>query len=260
MASQALAQSSTTATPTTISIYLPFNGDSLAASIITAAPTATVYAIGCEVQSGACAPGCSLDSSVTVTEGESTLRYTWSNGMHAAYVPNPNPNPPKPPPTCAHRSTNSTTTRTTDAPNHLPTNHPHPNSIGPTGTALIPDVTTVACSLYGGSRATSAVCTAFSAIPAAAPPPPHGGIGPGALSNNGSQTTTLAQSQISYVPITIEVTDTVMPTASAAGGSGGSATGSAPAAATTNAGMGSAVPGFMAWVVAAAGAGGVVLL
>ncbi|KAK1081318.1 hypothetical protein LTR33_004791 [Friedmanniomyces endolithicus] len=218
MASQALAQSSTTATPTTISIYLPFNGDSLAASIITAAPTATVYAIGCEVQSGACAPGCSLDSSVTVTEGESTLRYTWSNGMHAA--------------------------------------------IGPTGTALIPDVTTVACSLYGGSRATSAVCTAYSAIPAAAPPP-HGGIGPGVLSNNGSQTTTLAQSLISYVPITIGVTDTVMPTASAAGGSGGSggsATGSAPAAATTNAGMGSAVPGFMAWVVAAAGAGGVVLL
>jgi len=77
------------------------------------------------------------------------------------------------------------------------------------------------------------------------------------LSNNGSQTTTLAQSQISYIPITIGVTDTVMPTASVTGGTG---TGNAPAAATTNAGMGSAVPGFMAWVVAAAGAGGVVLL
>ncbi|KAK0336319.1 hypothetical protein LTR91_000882 [Friedmanniomyces endolithicus] len=231
MASQVLAQSSTTATPTTVSIYLPFNGDSLAASIITAAPTATVYAIGCEVQSGACAPGCSLDSSVTVTEGESTLRYTWSNGMHAA--------------------------------------------VGPTGTALIPDVTTVACSLYGGSRATSAVCTAFSAMPAA-PPPPHGGVangGPPMMSNNGSQTTTLAQSQISYIPITIGVTDTVMPSASSAamGGSGSgsgtqtpgaSGTGSAPAAATTNAGvfLGSTAPGVMAWVVAAAGAGGVVLL
>ncbi|KAK0260963.1 hypothetical protein B0A54_01228 [Friedmanniomyces endolithicus] len=209
MASQALAQSSTTVTPTTVSIYLPFNGASLAASIITAAPTATVYAIGCEVQSGACAPGCSLDSSVTVTEGESTLRYTWSNGMHAA--------------------------------------------IGPTGTALLPDVTTVACSLYGGSRATSAVCTAFSAVPAQPQPPPNGGIGPSVMSNNGSQTTTLAQSQISYIPITIGVTNTVMPSPS-------SSSGSAPAVATTNAGVGRAVPGVVAWVVAVAGAGGMVLL
>jgi len=43
------------------------------------APSATVYAIGCSTPSGACGPSCILTSSVTITEGASTLAYTWTD-------------------------------------------------------------------------------------------------------------------------------------------------------------------------------------
>ncbi|TKA82313.1 hypothetical protein B0A55_01443 [Friedmanniomyces simplex] len=211
MASHALAQSTTA--PTTVSIYLPFDGDNLAASVITAAPTATVYAIGCEVQSGACAPGCSLDSSVTVTEGESTLRYTWSNGMHAA--------------------------------------------VAATGASLVPDVTTVACSLYGGTRATSAVCTAYSAVMAAGIP---GGPGmpPGGMMNNGTQTTTLASSQISYIPITLNAPNTMAATMGGSGTntvSGPTSSSSSGGGGATNAGSAIKATRYVASLAAAGVAG-----
>ncbi|KAK5127505.1 hypothetical protein LTR85_006844 [Meristemomyces frigidus] len=96
-ASCALAQSSSTVT-----LFLPMaNQTGVLASVITAvsfsilcqraiyeskanvdpqAPSATVYALGCPSQSGACAPGCNFDTSVTVTEGVSTLAYTWTDG------------------------------------------------------------------------------------------------------------------------------------------------------------------------------------
>ncbi|KAK3106705.1 hypothetical protein LTR53_018231, partial [Teratosphaeriaceae sp. CCFEE 6253] len=175
MAAQALAQSTIAAT--TVSLYLPFGGNNLAASIITAAPTATVYAIGCEIASGACAPGCSLDSSVTMTEGESTLHYTWTAGHRAV--------------------------------------------VAASGTLLVPDLTTVDCSLYGGTRATSAVCTGYSTVD---------GMG---NMTAAPVTTTLAGSQVNYVAVTI----TAGPNGSATGVQPGPASGTStpPAVATTNA-------------------------
>ncbi|KAK4895154.1 hypothetical protein LTR27_006763 [Elasticomyces elasticus] len=208
IATMAVAQSNTLA-PTTTSLYLPFGGDNLAASIITAAPSATVYAIGCEIVSDACAPGCSLDSSVTITEGESTLRYTWSNGQHAIAAAS--------------------------------------------GTALVPDVTTVACQLYGGTSATSAVCTAMSALDKGAMGMP---MGPGmGLGNNGTQTTTLVASQMSYVPITVTASGSMGPATNTVSGpsSSGSSSSGVPMQ-TTNAGVATTASSYGALLVALVGA------
>jgi len=79
-ASYALAQGSSSSFPT-VSLFLPMaNQTGVVASVVTAAPSATVYAIGCATPSGACVTGCDFDTSVTITEGESTLAYTWTDG------------------------------------------------------------------------------------------------------------------------------------------------------------------------------------
>lgn len=112
-----------------------------------------------------------------------------------------------------------------------------------TGSSLIPDVTTVACSLYGGSSASSAVCTAYSV--------PNSGA-----MDNGTETTTLYQSQITYMPVTVTASmDGASPTISMSGtntvsGSASSSSGGAAAAATTNAGVATRGTKFGAVVVA----------
>jgi len=77
-AAPTLAQTNT-AYPT-ISLFVPLGAQGpLAASVITAAPSATVLAIGCmEDPAIVCATGCDLDNSITMTCGESTLAYTWT--------------------------------------------------------------------------------------------------------------------------------------------------------------------------------------
>ncbi|GAB1742443.1 hypothetical protein NU219Hw_g7989t1 [Hortaea werneckii] len=141
----ALAQSATT-TPTH-TIWLPMaSSGSIDASIITAAPNWTVYALGCGSASESAFPStCGLDAAYNITEGPSTLAYSFSNDV--AKLP------------------------------------------GATGTPLSPtDLVTMNCRMDGGTRASQAMCTGHSVIP---------GLG------NGTDTTTLASSQLNYVPVTI---------------------------------------------------------
>ncbi|KAI7088679.1 hypothetical protein KC356_g3073 [Hortaea werneckii] len=141
----ALAQSATT-TPTH-TIWLPMaSSGSVDASVITAAPNWTVYALGCGTASEPAFPSaCGLDTAYNITEGPSTLAYSFSND--AAKLP------------------------------------------GATGTPLSPtDLVTMDCRMDGGTRASQAMCTGHSVIP---------GLG------NGTDTTTLASSQLNYVPVTI---------------------------------------------------------
>ncbi|KAK6396589.1 hypothetical protein LTR65_008487 [Meristemomyces frigidus] len=70
-ASCALAQSSSTVT-----LFLPMANQT---GVVASAPSATVYALGCPSQSGACQAGCNFGASVTITEGVSTLVYTWTD-------------------------------------------------------------------------------------------------------------------------------------------------------------------------------------
>ncbi|KAI6954672.1 hypothetical protein KC321_g16215, partial [Hortaea werneckii] len=140
-----LAQSATT-TPTH-TIWLPMaSSGSVDASVITAAPNWTVYALGCGAASSPAFPSaCGLETAYNITEGPSTLAYSFSN--NAAKLP------------------------------------------GATGTPLSPtDLVTMNCRMDGGTRASQAMCTGHSVIP---------GLG------NGTDTTTLASSQLNYVPVTI---------------------------------------------------------
>ncbi|KAK3083570.1 hypothetical protein LTR53_020171, partial [Teratosphaeriaceae sp. CCFEE 6253] len=63
--------------------------------------------------------------------------------------------------------------------------------VAASGSSLVPDLTTVDCSLYGGTRATSAVCTGYSTVD---------GMG---NMTAAPVTTTLAGSQVNYVAVTI---------------------------------------------------------
>ncbi|KAI7608768.1 hypothetical protein KC346_g9483 [Hortaea werneckii] len=140
-----LAQSATT-TPTH-TIWLPMaSSGSVDASVITASPNWTVYALGCDAASSPAFPSaCGLETAYNITEGPSTLAYSFSN--NAAKLP------------------------------------------GATGTPLSPtDLVTMNCRMDGGARASQAMCTGHSVIP---------GLG------NGTDTTTLASSQLNYVPVTI---------------------------------------------------------
>jgi hypothetical protein len=87
------------------------------------------------------------------------------------------------------------------------------HSIASSGASLAQPVTTVLCDLIGGTSVTQAICTGISA-------------GPG----NGSQTTTLGSSQISYYPITV----TAGPGSNPTGSPSGSATASAGASSTAD--------------------------
>ncbi|KAI7286078.1 hypothetical protein KC345_g1350 [Hortaea werneckii] len=142
----ALAQSATT-TPTH-TIWLPMaSSGSVDASVITAAPNWTVYALGCGTASSPVYPSaCGLETAYNITEGPSTLAYSFSN--NAAKLPG-----------------------------------------ATAGTPLSPtDLVTMNCRMDGGTRASQAMCTGHSVIP---------GLG------NGTETTTLASSQLNYVPVTI---------------------------------------------------------
>ena len=97
--------------------------------------------------------------------------------------------------------------------------------IAVTSGSLTQDVTTVNCALLGGTRATQAICTGASAVQ---------GLG------NGTQTTTLASSQLNYVPVTVTAGVENMnavshspssPSGSSGGTSGGGGSGSATSSA-----------------------------
>ncbi|KAK5110718.1 hypothetical protein LTR62_005595 [Meristemomyces frigidus] len=72
----------------TVSLFLPVMASNLGGSIITAAPSATVYAISCITQTGACAATtCALNNqTLTVTEGPSTVAYTWTDNDRASIM------------------------------------------------------------------------------------------------------------------------------------------------------------------------------
>ncbi|RMZ00371.1 hypothetical protein D0864_03757 [Hortaea werneckii] len=165
-----LAQSATT-TPTH-TIWLPMaSSGTVDASVITAAPNWTVYALGCGTASSPAFPSaCGLETAHNITEGPSTLAYSFSN--NAAKLP------------------------------------------GATGTPLSPtDLVTMNCRMDGGARASQAMCTGHSVIP---------GLG------NGTDTTTLASSQLNYVPVTITAgVENLMRVAASSGtmGAGGEGSG-----------------------------------
>lgn len=108
-------------------------------------------------------------------------------------------------------------------------------------TSLIADLTTVNCNLIGGTRASQAICTGSSAIP---------GLG------NGTQTTTLASSQINYVAVTVTAGATKLASiaAQATGtntASGSSSTGAGGAGASSSRAAGAAMATVARYAVGA---------
>ncbi|GAB7361405.1 hypothetical protein MBLNU230_g1461t1 [Neophaeotheca triangularis] len=187
---QSTAPTSTTSpseSQTIVSLFLPLGAaKNLGASIITAAPHLTAYAIGCIPSASASdnsgttthsfdLEACGFRDSITLTEGVSTLIYTYN---------------------------------------------PHVSGLSIEGTTLTPPpaessdpaLATVNCSFAGASSepsfkpASRAVCTGRSAI--------HG-LG------NVASTTTLASTQIEYVPVTVTAGLEKVAAMSAGAGGGG---------------------------------------
>lgn len=136
-----------------------------------------------------CATGCDLDSSITMTCGESTLAYTWT-GNDAQYVLSPAIVSDRP--QFSARSPSALKSKnSTIAAHHFYYTYTYPFRFNTNVSSLVRGVTTVSCALYGGTSATSADCTGVSALPS------------DNFSANSTTTTILNASQISYMPITI---------------------------------------------------------
>ncbi|KAF2771327.1 hypothetical protein EJ03DRAFT_349729 [Teratosphaeria nubilosa] len=204
-ATNVFAQSSDSASMASI-VNLPLGGNNsdLVASMITAGPSGTVYAIGCANQTNtaqACGAmaGCYLESSITVTQDESTVHYTWTDdgGMIAIT-------------SSVHVSGGGVMTSM---------GRPASSSAAaPTGsvTYVYPDIRTVGCQLYGGSTITSAVCTGESSIPGA---------------GNKTESVTLGTKDLSRVAVTV----TAGASSNASSSSSASMTGSATESKTSGA-------------------------
>ncbi|KAH9836915.1 hypothetical protein Tdes44962_MAKER08395 [Teratosphaeria destructans] len=156
-------------------VNLPLGGSNsdLVASMITAGPSGTVYAIGCANQTNtaqACGAmaGCYLESSITVTQNESTVHYTWTDdgGMYVIDLSRTSPPPHKSFPPQLLIATNRIAITSSV---HVSGGGVMTSMGAPTGsvTNIYPDIRTVGCQLYGDSTITSAVCTGESSIPGA---------------------------------------------------------------------------------------------